>query len=240
MASNTVQAIIWDYDGTLVDTRKKNLNVTRQIVGRVAGVDPLTFDALRSQENYASVNRRSRNWRDLYIDEFGFTEEQTDSAGRLWTEYQLKDATPTPMYDGIQHVVAELRDFRNGIVSQNSQSTIFQVLQENDLLRYFRLIVGYEEVDLRKQKPHPEGLLMCIEKLTPLRSGCVLYVGDHATDIECARNANVTLHENGSKLRVVSIGAAYSSDGSSPEWPVPPDHEARNVRDLVDIVQSYQ
>ena len=33
MVSNTnIKAIIWDYDGTLVDTRHKNLHVTRNII----------------------------------------------------------------------------------------------------------------------------------------------------------------------------------------------------------------
>ena len=29
--SQKIKAIIWDYDGTLVDTRHKNLNVTKSI-----------------------------------------------------------------------------------------------------------------------------------------------------------------------------------------------------------------
>ena len=238
MAPGNVHATIWDYDGTLVDTRQKNLNVTRQIVERVAGVDPLTLDALQSLERYSQVNRRSRNWRELYTGEFGFTEEQTDTAGKLWAEYQLKDTTPTPAYVGIHEAVSLLQGFRNGIVSQNSQSTISQVLQENDLLRFFGLIVGYEEVGLRRQKPDPEGLLMCIDRLAGSRTGCVLYIGDHATDIECARNANRVLHRNGIDLQVVSIGVSYSSDGDTPRWSIRPDYEARTVKELTNIVQN--
>ena len=30
-----IEAMIWDYDGTLVDTRQKNLDVTKEIVFEV-------------------------------------------------------------------------------------------------------------------------------------------------------------------------------------------------------------
>ena len=33
-------AVIWDYDGTLADTRAKNWRITRHIVRRFTGVDP--------------------------------------------------------------------------------------------------------------------------------------------------------------------------------------------------------
>ena len=32
-----ILAVIWDYDGTLVDTGMKNLNVTRNIVKKITG-----------------------------------------------------------------------------------------------------------------------------------------------------------------------------------------------------------
>jgi len=32
MSNAKIKAIIWDYDGTLVDTRHKNLNVTKNIM----------------------------------------------------------------------------------------------------------------------------------------------------------------------------------------------------------------
>jgi hypothetical protein len=31
MSNTNINAIIWDYDGTLVDTRQKNMNVTKKI-----------------------------------------------------------------------------------------------------------------------------------------------------------------------------------------------------------------
>jgi phosphoglycolate phosphatase-like HAD superfamily hydrolase len=38
-----IKAIIWDYDGTLVDTRYKNLNVTRNIIESIIETDAEEF-----------------------------------------------------------------------------------------------------------------------------------------------------------------------------------------------------
>jgi phosphoglycolate phosphatase-like HAD superfamily hydrolase len=93
-----INAVVWDFDGTLGDTREKNLQVTRRIVERVTGRSHVEFPVLRTLEDYASASRRSVNWRQFYRQEFGLTEDETDEAGRLWTEYQLNDGHPTPMY----------------------------------------------------------------------------------------------------------------------------------------------
>ena len=66
--------------------------------------------------------------------------------------------------------------FSHGIVSQNSKNSISTTIDEKGLLSHFRYIVGYEEVDLRKQKPAPDGLLLCIQKLSNSDHGCVFYI----------------------------------------------------------------
>jgi phosphoglycolate phosphatase-like HAD superfamily hydrolase len=65
-----IEAVNWDYDGTLVDTRQKNLDVTKEIVWEVLQKNHETFSALQSLENYEKANSRSANWRDLYTYEF--------------------------------------------------------------------------------------------------------------------------------------------------------------------------
>ena len=169
---------------------------------------------------------------------FGFTDEQTDGVGRAWTEYQLRDSTPTSLFNGIQEVIRALRVVRHGIVSQNSRSAISHVLKEKDFLQYFGCIVGYEEVEPRRQKAEPDGLLLCIENLKGPNANRVLYIGDHETDARCAFNANGVLQRNRSTVRVVSVGALYSSETDASDWGVKPDYEARTVYDFVKIPQS--
>jgi HAD superfamily hydrolase (TIGR01549 family) len=233
-----VAAIVWDYDGTLVDSRQKNLRVTRAIIEEMTGTDPTTFSALQSLESYSYAIGRYSNWRDFYRKEFKLNDTETDDAGRKWTEFQMRDLTPTPVFEGIHDVVHRLRHVPHGIVSQSSRDAIKRVLEECDLMQYFQSLIGFEEVGLRRQKPEADGLLRCIDQLTGSPADFVLFIGDQETDTATARNGNRVLKENGSKLRIRSIGALYSSRQESSQWQIKPDHEARHVHDIIGIVES--
>ena len=235
-----IKAIIWDYDGTLVDTRHKNLNVTRNIIESIIETDAEEFSALQSLENYTLANRRTSNWRELYRQEFNLTEKQIDEAGRLWTAHQLNDNTEIIFYEGIEAVISDLAEFPHGIVSQNSRSGIMQNLEKKQLLPFFKYIVGYEEVDLKKQKPEPDGLLSCMEKLSAIESGYVCYIGDHETDVRCVHAANRVLQEKNVNLKIFSIGACYDSGMDTSAWNVRPDFEAQKVEDILEIVENIK
>ena len=237
MSDTHIRAIIWDYDGTLVDTRHKNLNVTKSIIESITATDALAFPALRSLESYYSANRRALNWRELYRLEFNLSEKQIDEAGRMWTAYQLNDDTEVACYEGIEAVISDLAKFPNGIVSQNSRSSIALNLEKKNLLPFFSYIVGYEEVDLDKQKPEPDGLLRCIQELAVPESGYVCYIGDHEADVQCVRAANRALRKDDVNVRIVSIGARYDSETDTSTWNVRPDFEVHRVEDILKIVE---
>ena len=237
--SEKICAIIWDYDGTLVDSRQKNLNVTRKIISKILKGDPTDIPALGSLSNYHQAHIKATNWREFYKESFGLTEEQTDDAGRMWTGYQLEDQTSIPLIDGVGEAIISLRSFPQGIVSQNSRSIIAKYLEGNNLLSYFHEIIGYEQVDLKRQKPYPDGLLMCIERLTNSGSGYILYIGDHETDIQCALNANNILIETNRDIKIISIGAFYGFDVDTSGWSVLPDYQIQNAADIKSIVNKF-
>ena len=236
--TKNILAIIWDFDGTLVDTRQKNLNVTRKIVSKILKGDPSEIPALSSLSNYHQAHIKATNWREFYKESFGLTGEQTDDAGKLWTSYQQEDNTPVLLINGIYDVIAVLANIPQGIVSQNSKSNIERILEEKEISSYFKVIVGYEEVELKNQKPAPDGLLMCIEKLVGHNSGYIFYIGDHETDIKCVLNANNILSENKTEIKIISIGAIYGFDVDPSDWSTAPDYQAHKVKDVVDIINE--
>ena len=239
MTSNKkILAIIWDYDGTLVDSRQKNLNVTRKIVSKILKGDPTEIPALSSLSNYHQAHIKSTNWREFYKESFGLTGEQTDDAGRMWTEFQIKENTPIPLMDGVEEAIISLRGVPQGIVSQNSRENIIQYLKEKNLLSYFKSIIGYEEVDLERQKPNPEGLMMCIERLTDFKPGNVVYIGDHETDVRCTVNANNILSENKTDIKIISIGAFYGFNVDTSSWSVLPDYKIQSAGNIIDIIDN--
>jgi len=236
---NKVLAIIWDYDGTLVDSRKRNLNVTRKIIREILGKDAQNFPVLKTLENYYSAHTKAINWREFYKSSFGLNEQQIDEAGRMWTECQLEDNSSTPIIKGVEEIIIELSNLPQGIVSQNSKSQIIRSLKQRNILSYFKSIIGYEEVDLKSQKPDPEGLLLCLEILTDLKPGLVFYIGDHETDVLCVLNANNILKEKKTGIKIICIGALYSYSADTSAWRSRPDYEVRDTGNILSIIRGF-
>jgi len=232
-------AIIWDYDGTLVDTRGKNFNVTKRILHDLLGVISSEYPALQSIEQYISATRKAKNWRELYRDEFGMNEDEIDKAGSLWTEYQLGDDSDSTLFEGIDEVIRSLSGHPNLIFSQNSRSNIAQVLEGKNLLRYFVDIIGYEEVASSKQKPAPDGLLLCISRIRAPLCEHLFFIGDHEADTLCGHNANVELRKRKSKARIINVAAFYGSKNDTSLWKVQPDHIVDDPRAIPACIERY-
>ena len=238
-----IRAVIWDFDGTLVDSRIKNLAVTRTILERILGPGAAEIKPLRGVDAYDSATRRARHWRDLYVREFGLSPEVTEHAGRLWEEAQLEDPTPWPFFDGVPEALSDLSGVPQGVVSQNSTSMIEKALDMANLRGFFGSIIGHESVALDKQKPHPEGLFQCLRHLqvseTSDREEIVLFVGDHEVDMSCAREANRQLEAQESRLRVRSVGAFYGALSATDPWSSQPDHAAHHPQDISRLVADH-
>jgi phosphoglycolate phosphatase-like HAD superfamily hydrolase len=231
-------AIIWDFDGTLVDSRQKNLSVNRALIAHVTGKPADSFPLLRSQEQFEAADARSSNWREFYLQDFGMSEEETAEAGRLWTEFQLQDKTPMPLFPGIGEAIATLGDLPQGIVSQNSRDMIQATMTQAGLERHIGAIIGYEEVPLDQQKPAPAGLLACLEKLTQLRPGMVFYIGDWQTDALQAVKARQVIQGRALAITLISIGAFYSGTAADDAWTTRFDISVQHPGEIVQIVRD--
>ena len=236
-ASSRIAAVIWDFDGTLVDTRAKNMAVNRVIVEEITGRPWSDWPVLQSLAEYERLLRRVRNWRDLYMTEFGLSASDTDRAGSMWGALQAADRTPAPVFDGISATLDALTAMPHGIVSQNSSATIADLLGAVGLGDRFATIIGYEEVGRDRQKPDPEGLLACLETLLEPRGGAVLFVGDHPTDTECAVLANEALGAD-DEPRVLAVAACFGDVCDADEWSTRPHFVARHPSDVAAIVRA--
>jgi len=230
-------AFLWDFDGTLADTRQRNYNVVRRLFGENLKTPLEGMPALASAESYDQVNRRYFNWRELYATEFGFDEAETDRLGRLWSTYQERDHTPVRIFDGVSDVLAALAHARHGIVSQNAKGEIARTLTSASLDGHFGAIVGYDDVPLTCQKPAPDCVLACLEQLTAFAPGRVMYIGDHETDVRCARNAQRALAARGVAVEVVSVAVNFVGDIGLDRWTQQPDHVAHSPREIVAVAE---
>jgi len=232
-----LRAVLWDFDGTLVDTRARNLQVNRRTIGEITGRPWEEFAVLRSQEAYDAAQRAAANWREFYRDNIGLDEARIDLAGACWAPYQLEDSTPVPLAEGVAEALERLDGLPQGIVSQNARETIESMLSAHGLGRRFSCIIGYAEVAMTRQKPAPDCLLLGLEALAGPPHGRVLYIGDHPTDIRCAANANQELARRGSELRVVSVAALWGADAADDRWATGADYRATAPNDVVELVE---
>lgn len=233
-----LQAILWDYDGTLVNSVPKNIAITKSILSIVA--PHLTGDKLPkyllSESAYHEANHGAKNWQALYRNYYGLTENEMLEAGALWAEHQENNQTQVRLFDGIDKVIEQFSYLPHGICSQNSRLNIWNVLKKNRVDGPFQAVVGYDDLDSNSQKPHPFGGIKCLTDIfDEAINKLVLYVGDHEADVKFAKNVEQAL---GGGSRVISVAAAYS--GANPEnWSVEPDHVASSVSELKGIFDKY-
>ncbi len=79
--------------------------------------------------------------------------------------------------------------FKLGIVSTKFRYRIKAILSRENLLDYFEVIVGGEDVQMLK--PDPFGLLLAVKKLN-LPISKVIYIGDSTIDAETANRADIS------------------------------------------------
>lgn len=238
MRPSLATVFIWDFDGTLADTRRRNYDIVRRLLVEATGEPIDRFPALAAPDVYERVVRRYANWRDLYTQEFGFSDAETDRLGALWSEYQLADESPVPVFAGLADVFRGLTGVVHGVVSQNARSQILRTLEAADLGGVFGAVVGYDDVQLARQKPAPDGMLACLAALTPQPPRRVVAIGDHETDVHCARNAARALEARGTPTTMISIAVRFV-DGDDPAgWTERPDHVAHTPAEILRIARE--
>lgn len=233
-----IDAILWDYDGTLVNSVPKNIDITKQILSivapRLSGEN--LPQALKSEKAYHIANHQAKNWQILYKENYGLTEDEMLEAGKMWHEYQLINSTPVELFSGIEQTLNQIQ-LPQGICSQNSSENINQVLKKNNLAHKFISIVGYDDIPTNAQKPSPIGGIKCLRKIFDTKiDKNIIYVGDHEGDVEFARNINKKLSKNN---QVISIVAKYSG-ADTRFWTYKPDFEIESPTDLLNILNNYR
>jgi len=96
----------------------------------------------------------------------------------------------TNIYSEVYEIMPKLKakGFKTGIISTKYRYRIDGVLKREKLSDYFDTIVGGE--DVKEHKPHPEGLLLAIEKLE-INKEQAIYIGDSLVDAGAAKSADI-------------------------------------------------
>ncbi|MBY9007004.1 MAG: HAD-IA family hydrolase [Candidatus Lokiarchaeota archaeon] len=108
------------------------------------------------------------------------------------------------LFEGIEEIIKQLykKNINLAILTNNQRTYAEEVLEKYNLNKYFKTLIGFNEVS--KVKPNPEGLVK-IMKTWNLDPDEVIFIGDMTTDIQAGKAAEVT-------MVCVASGLAKSSD----------------------------
>jgi phosphoglycolate phosphatase-like HAD superfamily hydrolase len=235
----SADAILWDFDGTLVNSAAKNIDITKEILARVA--PRLTGDnlpsCLQNEAEYLVANHGADHWRELYRDYFGMNLNEIETAGPLWESYQMRNQTPVSLFDGVVDAVTRLSGSPQGICSANASNNIRKVLNDHDIEDVFQSVVGYEELPNHHQKPAPDGGLKCLQEIFGQVTGkTIVYIGDHVADVMFSRGLAERLCPSNN---VISIIVTYS--GANPgAWKEQPDIVVEHPSALLDWIKIVE
>ena len=171
----SVDAVLFDWDGTLVDSA----DVSFRCYQAVFGAYGIPFD----RDAYAATY--SPNWQKTYV-AVGLPEERWAEADHRWVEGYCKETIP--LLAGARAAIERLdaAGLAQGLVTSGDRTRVERELAAHDLARFFRAVVCGS--DGLARKPDPAALLAALARMGVEPSRAV-YVGDSPEDVEMARNA---------------------------------------------------
>jgi HAD superfamily hydrolase (TIGR01549 family) len=172
-----IRAALFDWDGTLVDTAEASY---RCFVRMFAEYD-IAFD----REAYARAY--SPNWYHTFRT-LGLPEHHWDEADERWLVH-FADET-VDLIDGACELLEGLasRGLAVGIVTSGTRPRVLREIEMHGLAPHVHACVCGG--DVVQKKPHPEALLLCLERLGVAPDESV-YIGDSPEDVAMAQAAGV-------------------------------------------------
>ena len=189
--TNFVNAVLFDLDGTLIDTAADFV----RIIGKMsdennwqapdqsaireqvsAGASAMVQLMLRHNEQTAVSQAQLLEFRQQFLD-----------------DYEADICVDSCLFEQLDEVLVflESKQVPWGIVTNKPRYLAEQLLEKMNL--YERCTVLVCPDDVARTKPDPEPMYLALEKLAIPRGGAasVLYVGDHIRDIEAGKAAGM-------------------------------------------------
>jgi HAD superfamily hydrolase (TIGR01549 family) len=173
-----VDAIVFDWDGTLVDTLPAIFEVNTQVLAEYG----VPFDLDRYRAAYTP------DWKVMY-QRLGLPDDAVDSAGERWIELYraTESAALLPRAVESLHRLARA-GFVMGLVTAGHRDVVERQLDRFALGEFLPArVFGTDEI---ASKPHPDPLLRVLDELgRSHRIATARYVGDAPDDMRMARAA---------------------------------------------------
>jgi len=209
--------VIFDLDGTLVDSRLDIATAVNELLARMGR------KRLPNERIYGYIGNGVRRLleRSLAHPPAEALERALEEFAPIYRNHLLDTTRP---YPGVRETLDVLQRGRTlAVLTNKPQSAAAAVLDGLALAPYFRHVYGGESFPRRK--PDPMGISALLEE-TGARRERTIMVGDSRIDYDTARNASV-------RICMVSYGLGAADIAS-----LEPDYVIDDFRQLVPIVGS--
>lgn len=181
------RAVIFDLDGTLVDTAPDLMRATNFVLGEL-GRRPLEMPEVRAFVGHGARALLTRGLAatgglpDAYDVEADYR--------RFVDFYSANIAAGSAPFPGVVRLLGRLKDegFGLGVCTNKLETLSVQLLDALDLSKFFGSVIGPDTIGVAKPDPAP--FFEAVNRLE-LDTPRALMVGDSETDILTARNAGV-------------------------------------------------
>jgi pyrophosphatase PpaX len=215
----SLQAILFDLDGTLIDSTELILSSFRHTMRRHLGRQLPDADWLHSMGRPLRVQLRE------------FARDELELNAMLATYSAHNDEhhdAAVALFPGIREMVDELRmrGHTLGIVTSKRRAFALRGLRVSGLpIEWFGAIVTADDVE--RHKPDPEPLRAALRELGDARPGASAYVGDSPYDMVAARAAGMA-----------AVAVRWGPHDLESLERESPDHCLSEPADLLDIVDG--
>ena len=207
----TVDAVVWDLDGTLIDSVGDLAAALNQLLAE-QGRGPIDASRVRTMIGNGVTRLIERGF--AATGKPAAPAELDSLADRFRTVYAAHATRRTQLFPGALSVLQTLADagIQQGLCTNKPEAITRQVLKTLGLTSFFGVVVGGDT--FARRKPAPELLQHCLDVLGVQAERCVM-IGDSAVDVALARavgtRAGVVAHGY-ARQPVETLGADFVID----------------------------
>ncbi len=186
MSIYPIKAIVWDLDGTLIHFKIDFIKARKEAIKifQKNGVPKNLLSLKTKTLDNAKIARK-------YFESMGISESKINEimhdANSAIAKVEYEAAINPTMVKGIDKVLefAKNHNLKQGIFTYNTRENAKISLANINLLHYFEIIVGRDNI--KNPKPHPDHLKLICEKFS-VNTQEIVVIGDMGRDIEAALN----------------------------------------------------
>jgi phosphoglycolate phosphatase len=212
-----IQLLIFDLDGTLVDS-ETDLMLSVNAVRSQMGLGPLSGETISSYVGNGVTTLMERA-----MGSSASSEDVQEAVTLFLAYYRLHMLDHTVPYAGVRESLEEIKDRKLAVLTNKPVRFSRDLLAGLGMAGYFSFIYGGDS--FARKKPDPMGIAKLMND-TGLSKMQLMMIGDSATDVLTGRNAGV-----------LTCGVSYGIGSRSLET-TPPDLLIGDFRDLPGLLKG--